>query len=380
MEMSVFLRVDINIAAFILLSVVLVIAYQQLDRQDLWNRRFLSTSLIVLFALFFETMTCIINKRPELWLMPVSVFMHLGLFITGPILTYSWYVLIHSWIIPKLAIPKKKHLLMLLPVIINFFIIALSPFFGWVFFINSANVYQRGPLFSVSAIITFFYLFCALLLILKHRKKIVKQEVFSLFIVVILPLLGGILQSLFYGLLFIWSSSAFALVITYNLLQQRLIRLDSLTGAWARESFLYFISQKIKRGTDTRFGAIYLDLDKLKEINDEYGHLEGDDALKTTIRLVKSLLRKTDVIARLGGDEFIIIVDCESPEILEKMIARIRSKLKEYNEKSGKGYKLECSFGADIFDAAYTNVEQFLHHIDSLMYSNKKGKSCGEEQ
>lgn len=378
--MGVVLRVDINIAAFILLGAVLIIAYQQLDRQDLWNRRFLSTSWIVLFALFFETMTCVINKRPELWLIPVSVFMHLCLFITGPILTYSWYVLIYSWIIPELAIAKKRYVLMLLPVIINFFITALSPFFGWVFFINSANVYQRGPLFGASAIITFFYLFCALLLILKHRKRIVKQEVFSLFTVVILPIIGGVLQSLFYGLLFIWSSSAFALVIGYSLLQQRLIRLDSLTGAWARESFLYFISQKIKRGTDVRFGAIYFDLDNLKDINDEYGHLEGDAALKTTIRLVKSLLRKTDIIARLGGDEFILIADCESPEVLERLIARIRSRLKEYNEKSGKGYKLECSFGADIFNASHTSVEQFLHHIDNLMYSNKKGKNYRDEQ
>lgn len=72
--MSVFLRIDINIVAIVLLGTVVLIAYNRLDKQDKLNKVFLSTSLIILLETFFETITCIINGRPEQWLIPVSVF------------------------------------------------------------------------------------------------------------------------------------------------------------------------------------------------------------------------------------------------------------------------------------------------------------------
>lgn len=72
--MDVFLRVDINIMAMVLLGVVSINAYRRLDRQDLLNKVFLIVSLIIIIELFFETATCIINKRPEQWLIPISYF------------------------------------------------------------------------------------------------------------------------------------------------------------------------------------------------------------------------------------------------------------------------------------------------------------------
>jgi diguanylate cyclase (GGDEF) domain len=373
--MNVFLRIDINIAAMVLLGTVFVIAYNRLDRQDILNKKFLNTSLIILLEISFETMTCVMNGHPERWLNLVSVLMHIGLFVTAPILTYFWYVFIHCWIAPTTTISQKKHILLLIPAAINFIITVLSPIFGWVFFIDNSNIYHRGPLFIFSSFITYFYLLYSLALILKQRKKVIKQEYTPLLAFGILPVIGGLCQTLFYGVLLMWSSTAFSLVIVYIFLQQRMVHLDSLTSAWTRESFDCYILQTMKQRTDVKFGAIYFDLDGLKQINDEYGHLEGDCALKTTIQLIKSLLRKTDIVARLGGDEFIIIVDCESNEILEKMVERIGLQFLKYNEISGKRYKLECSFGVDIFNSSYTSIEQFLNHIDNLMYSNKKEKS-----
>ncbi|MDP4094013.1 MAG: GGDEF domain-containing protein [Bacillota bacterium] len=152
----------------------------------------------------------------------------------------------------------------------------------------------------------------------------------------------------------------------------------TLTGAWTRESFYSYISQRIQQRNVEKFGAVYLDLDGLKIINDEYGHLEGDFAIKTTVQLIKCLLRKTDIVARVGGDEFVIITACESKEDLYKMIGRIEAGLIQYNSESGKGYKLECSYGADIYSDNYNDVEQFMYHVDQLMYSNKKEKTLDQ--
>ncbi|MGB8450785.1 MAG: GGDEF domain-containing protein [Anaerocolumna sp.] len=368
------MRIDINIAAMVLLGVVYLIACGRLDRQDILNKKFLSTSRIILLGILFETLTCIINRRPELWLIPVSVLMHIGVFVTAPILTYFWYIFIYSWIIPNTVISRKKQVLLLIPVVINAIITVLSPVFGWVFYITSSNIYHRGNLFVVSSAIIYFYLLYGLALVLKRRNKFIKQDFIPLFSYGILPIIGGLIQTLFYGTLVMWSSSAFSMVIIYIFLQQRMIHLDSLTGAWTRESFDNYIPQRMKQGTEDKFGIIYLDLDGLKQINDEYGHLEGDSAIKSAVQLLKSVLRKKDIIARLGGDEFVIVVDCNTNEFLDELIEKINTRFIQYNEGSEKKYKLECSIGADIYSDNFSSVEQFLHHVDNLMYSHKRMK------
>lgn len=373
--MGVFLRVDINIAAVIVLGAVLLIAYERLDRLDMMNKKFFTTSVIVIVEIFFETITCVINGRPEPWLVPVAIVMHVGVFVTAPLLTYSWFDFVYSWISPSTTVSRRMRGLFFAPVAINFIITVLSPLFGWVFYINSINLYQRGPLFLISAAITYFYLLCGMALILKQRSKIIKQEFIPLLAGSILPTIGGLGQALFYGTLLMWSSAAFALVIVYIFLQQRMVHLDNLTGAWTRESFYNHIAQIIAGTSSHGFGAIYIDLDGLKSINDEHGHLEGDCAIKTMVQLLRSSLRQANIVARLGGDEFVVVTACESKDALGKIIERISAKLEKYNCESGKEYKLECSFGADIYSAEFSSIEQFLQHLDMLMYSHKRRKS-----
>ncbi|NBJ14659.1 MAG: diguanylate cyclase [Dehalobacter sp. 4CP] len=374
--MQVFLRIDINLVALVLLGVVFLIAYQSLDRQDRINKKFLTTSLVIMLELVFETLTCMINRRPELWLIPVSELMHICLFITAPLLTYSWYKFNYSWTEPDSTIFKTREILYFIPIVINTVLTVLSPIYGFIFNIDSANVYHRGSLFLVSAVITYFYLIVSLIHILKRKGKIIKQEWIPMIGFGILPIIGGILQSLFYGVLLMWSCTAFSLVIIYYFLQQRMAHLDNLTGVWTRGSFDYYISRRIHHKADDKFGLIYADLDGLKQINDQYGHSEGDKAIQTAVGLIRSVLRKTDIIARMGGDEFAVIMECDSKEALEKTIERINVSFEAYNKTSGKRYRLEGSFGTDIFDMKYASIEQFLNHVDNLMYSQKRIKKA----
>ena len=371
--MSLFLRIDINIIAIILLSSVILIATKNLDKKETLNRTFLITSTIILFELFFETMTCVINGHPVQWLIPVSVFMHICLFAAAPVLTYFWYTFIKKWLDIAANKPVKKYL-MLIPVFFNFVITVFSPVYGYIFSINSENIYQRGPLFWLMSGITLFYLAYSMILILIHRKKLLKEEFLPMIVTSIIPIAGGLLQTVFYEALLVWSSTAFCLVINFYFLQQRMIHLDKLTGAWTKDSLIHYISRSIKNNNMLKLGIVFLDLDGLKQINDQYGHLEGDCALKTSIELIKSTLRKTDIVSRFGGDEFIIVIHCDSKLELESTISRIKAIFGDYNEKSGKGYRLEFSFGADILNDNFNSLDQFLLHVDKLMYDNKKSK------
>ncbi|MEL7657442.1 MAG: GGDEF domain-containing protein, partial [Bacillota bacterium] len=245
--MSVYLRVDINIVAMVLLGVVILIASKRLDLKDQLNRVFLITGLIVILELFFETSTCILNRRPEFWAAPVSMVLHFFLFAAAPFLTYFWYLMICNWILPEEHITKRHNLIMLIPAAVNLILTLLTPIFGYLYFIDSANVYHRGPLFLLSVAIVYFYLIYSFALININKENIVREEYVPLLIFGILPIIGGLLQTLFYGILLMWSCAGFSMLIVYIFLQQRMIHIDDLTGAWTRATFENCISQRTRR-------------------------------------------------------------------------------------------------------------------------------------
>jgi diguanylate cyclase (GGDEF)-like protein len=186
-----------------------------------------------------------------------------------------------------------------------------------------------------------------------------------------LPIVGGIIQALFYGTLLMWSSAAFALIFVFIYLQERMIHLDALTGAWTRKSFDYFMSRKLAQKEIEPFGGVYFDINNLKKINDQFGHLEGDHALKQAVAHVKGLIGHVDVVARLGGDEFVVIILKSDEERLINLVKDFKLALSVYNDHSGKEYKLSCSYGYGIYSSDFKSIEQFLRYIDHKMYESK---------
>jgi diguanylate cyclase (GGDEF)-like protein len=371
---DVFLRIDINLMAAVLLSFVVFIAGKRLDRQDFINKSYLTVSKIIILQLLLEAGTCIINKRPELWLIPFSDIFHICLFVTGPLLSFYWFIFIRGMVTKASPVKSRYNLLLSIPVFINAIFTLLSLRYDLIFYITANNVYHRGPFFVVFATVIYFYLLLGLILTLKHRRKIVRQEFLPLSVLAVLPLIGGVAQTLFYGALLMWSSAAFSLIIVYIFLHDRMLQLDYLTGAWNRQTFVHFISQLIKPSDSSGHGMIYIDVDDLKHVNDEYGHAEGDQALKTAINIVRGAIRKNDVIARLGGDEFAVVLsstDC-TPEMLDHTVQRIETAFADYNSQSGKPYELRCSLGADIYKPESLSFEAFMDGIDAMMYENKK--------
>ena len=145
--MALFLRIDINIVAMLLVAIILFSANRRLDKTDSMNRSFLLTSAVVLVELGFETVTCILNHRPEAWIPAATIVLHICLFAIAPLLSYSWYYLICNWVRPALLSQNLRKILFI-PVPVNAILTFLSPAYHFVFFIDSTNTYHRGSLFS----------------------------------------------------------------------------------------------------------------------------------------------------------------------------------------------------------------------------------------
>lgn len=201
-------------------------------------------------------------------------------------------------------------------------------------------------------------------MIIQNRKKMTKQDSQFLMLFCLIPMIGGLIQGLFYGVLLIWPTSAYALTIMYMYLQERMVQTDFLTGAWTRSTFEHHITQLLLNDDQKQFGVVYVDIDNLKRINDQFGHREGDSAIKAATVAVKSVLRKGDAIARLGGDEFAVFLNIDNHQSLETVVERIGIAVRQYNKVSEKPYKLSLSVGADLFtDTADDSVESIVSRV-----------------
>lgn len=372
--MEIFLRVDINIISMILLGLVFLIAFKRLDKTNVLNRVYLLTILIVMFQLFVEMVTCIINGRTEIWVVPTSLFFHFLLYSSAPILSYAWYILIYNLV--SSAEPRSFTIksLLFVPVLFNILFILISIPFGWVFSIDANHLYMREKMFFIPFLLTYMYLVFGMIRIIKSRKSIILEEFYLLIVFCLLPIIGGIIQALFYGTLLMWSSAAFALIFVFIYLQERMIHLDGLTGAWTRKSFDYFMKRKLAQKEIEPFGGVYFDINNLKKINDQFGHLEGDFALKQAVAHVKGLIGHGDVVVRLGGDEFIVIILKGDEERLINLVKDFKFALSVYNDHSGKEYDLSCSYGYGVYSNDFNSIEQFLRYIDRKMYESKDTK------
>lgn len=118
---------------------------------------------------------------------------------------------------------------------------------------------------------------------------------------------------------------------------------------------------------------LFFDLDDFKQINDTYGHAEGDGALKTFADVLRIAFRESDVIGRLGGDEFVALLTAADHVETSNIMARLREILDERNATLKRGYDIRFSVGQIEYNAErHPDVEALLADADKAMYLQKQ--------
>jgi len=150
---------------------------------------------------------------------------------------------------------------------------------------------------------------------------------------------------------------------------------DPLTGLVNRRFFLEHVEQIIKRVANhhTQFAILYLDMDKFKSINDEYGHDVGDELLKQFADKLCHTLRKDDIICRIGGDEFLVFLsDVQNEEEIENIMRRVFLHLKEPYIIHQHVFSVTTSFGVSLFPKDGDNVKVLVRKADQALYVAKE--------
>ena len=150
---------------------------------------------------------------------------------------------------------------------------------------------------------------------------------------------------------------------------------DTLTGLPNRALFMDRLSHCIQMATrrpDYHFGALFMDLDRFKLINDTLGHLKGDLLLIEVSRRIAQCLRTEDTLARLGGDEFVILFeDVSDITTVTRTAKRIQAAIAEPMMLDGQEVVTSSSMGIAFSDHGYQHPEEMLRDADAAMYRAK---------
>ncbi|MDI6740213.1 MAG: GGDEF domain-containing protein, partial [Candidatus Edwardsbacteria bacterium] len=158
--------------------------------------------------------------------------------------------------------------------------------------------------------------------------------------------------------------------------ESEMARIDPLTGVANRRFFYEWAELVMEQAR--RYGrpltVVYLDLDNFKNINDLWGHQEGDKMLMAVAATIKDTIRKTDIVARLGGDEFVILLPEADQEQARAVVDKLQNRVFALYRKSGQ--PVSFSMGVVTFHAIPDTVDQLVTAADQLMYKVKAtGKS-----
>jgi diguanylate cyclase (GGDEF)-like protein/putative nucleotidyltransferase with HDIG domain len=147
----------------------------------------------------------------------------------------------------------------------------------------------------------------------------------------------------------------------------------------ARSLFLQLDAEisRARRG-DLRLALLVLDLNGFKQVNDKFGHLEGNKVLRAVASGLKSVCREYDHVARMGGDEFVVVLPGVTPEDVDGKIAQLRDMVNRLGHDSFAGNGLTVSIGVAHFPADGTDAEQLLSEADRRMYKEKRAQKLPE--
>jgi diguanylate cyclase (GGDEF)-like protein len=153
---------------------------------------------------------------------------------------------------------------------------------------------------------------------------------------------------------------------------------DKLTGALNREGFMTHAGELLAKAC--RYGVSlavgYLDIDKFKELNDTFGHAQGDAALRMVASIIRENVRQTDLVARLGGDEFAVLLnDCAQQDAIDAVQRIIDGVASQSLSKPG-GPATTATVSAGLVwlrpHAATCTVDELVAMVDALMYEAKR--------
>jgi diguanylate cyclase (GGDEF)-like protein len=247
--------------------------------------------------------------------------------------------------------------------------------FGYYFTVSADNIFVRENLYTAQLVLSFIPMLIIIAGFILAPKQFKLTHAPLIIVFTSIMVLGAVLNIIFSETSIIWQCVTPAVLYVYFFIIKSNSKIDSLTGIGNRYSFNEFMDKLSGHNEREEYTIAILNIDHFKEINDTHGHLEGDNALRDMAAAIKSSIRHSVMAARYGGDEYVLVTG--SNDNIQDAIDRIEEALEKQNLLHSRPYQLYMTYGYDIYTTnSGRSVQDFLDHVESLMYRYKEAKSC----
>lgn len=149
---------------------------------------------------------------------------------------------------------------------------------------------------------------------------------------------------------------------------------DNLTGLYNRAALISRALSMVRSAPDRSYAVVMADLDHLKQINDTFGHIEGDFAIKKSAQFLRDSLPDKALIGRIGGDEFLAFFPADE-ETVKASLSALQAKIRSFEHVTKKPYYVDISCGYMLFDAKMAgHMQELINGADLALYEAKKAR------
>lgn len=269
----------------------------------------------------------------------------------------------------------------ILPFLIMVVLLIISMFNGIVFSISDELKIVKGPLYNGLHICGFIYFaiifVSSIVEMIRKKSPLAKRNCLTISATVVFLVVWLVLDDILDGFTIIPIAIFTVLFTLFIAFQQTSMNTDSLTQMYNRRKAVNYLSSQLLSVSSESPLYLYLcDINHFKDINDNYGHLEGDNALIITADVIKEIVDKSfGFIARYGGDEFVIAIKGSRNFNEADLIKKIDDSVKTKCNLMHKPYEISISYGCVRCTDATMPVDVYIKEADDILYQNKKKDS-----
>jgi diguanylate cyclase (GGDEF)-like protein len=243
--------------------------------------------------------------------------------------------------------------------------------FKYYFTISSNYQFTQEKFYIPQLLLCFIPIIITIIDVITSPKRLKKSQGLFMLVFIILIAMGAVLDIIFGTTNYIWSCVTAATLYIYFFIIKSNSKIDRLTGIGNRYSCNEFIDKIAKQTNTESYSMAMLQVDRMREINEKLGYIEGDRALRDLSTAIKGCMRRSDFAARYDGDQFLVVTSTK--DNIQRLIDRIEEAVESQNKLRIMPYQLSINFGYDIFTTnTGKSIMDFLDHVEDLM------RKCGE--
>lgn len=373
MALSDLYYVQVNLTSLLILVIIaLRIQHQHPTGRlstDLFTGMLLSNTVLV----FLEMVLNLTIEHPGYVSREIIIALSTVFYLFNPAVSAIYVAFVLNWVKGKEALTKRLWVSILVPYGLYAVLVIASTWTGTLFSVDSTGLYTRGEGFWILVLTSYGYFIAALGIVVFRWNHLRYAERKALLVFGILPFVGGLIQTFFYGTAVVWNMVTLALLIIYVDILSGNLDLDAMTGLANRRKLAPVLKAYRKEHPDKILGGIMIDVNAFKAINDTYGHKVGDEVLLEVADTLSRSVYRTDHVFRLGGDEFLILAVLSKKDQLTAILEKLDENLTFANQRLPYPFTVSLSCGINSWAMKQLPpMVDLISDLDTRMYAEKR--------